>query len=296
MRQLIINSEYCIAGKVLDIKTKQEYIQPLDDKKADGFTRTDYFAQVLITEVFKGSKHAQDTISISFNPNMVCPGPDVYNKDTEVITFLDQSSTDTLFRTHSLSYGVKTISNAQEMQWYKTLIRQMQIILTYPNVVQRQQETIEWLVRCAENYKTRWDGIYELKQGSEFMVAYNMTPLLEVQRNERGLNSIQKQRLYNYFVQTNISTLSYWDFTLLELALESDKKKIKELLKKYISKIAYSSEVALYVMNYYGTLINNKHLYITSDEFQEALSATNHNPEKASLIWNTFVAQVQNTP
>lgn len=159
LRKLIMESEYIISGYVVKTYSK--------DKEKDSWGNR--VAQIAILETLQG-KIKRDTIEVEFVPGMICPAPARYQDSTYVLAFLDYE--DGAFTTHALSYGSKTLSK-EEISIYKMRILEMQQILKITNKATKFQETVEWLVKCAENETTRYEGSFELSPESNFMSYYS---------------------------------------------------------------------------------------------------------------------------
>jgi len=185
LRQLVMESEHIIVGYVVKTFDKDKK-QGLDEF---GYPSrpSDKIAQISISEQLQG-KIEPKMIEVIFNPHVICPEPTEYFDSTYVIAFLDKKVG--LYETHALNYGVKTLTEA-EIKVYKKRILEIQTILKNTNKTQQFTETVEWLVKCAENETTCWEGVYELHWWSGFMYPY-----LENEGDyDKVLSTSQKQRL-----------------------------------------------------------------------------------------------------
>src|SRR6188508_2480218 len=77
LKSLIENSSYVIEGFVVNIETIKH------PSKSDPVTR----AKIKILKTFKGNITDQ-YIFIYFRPDLICPTPDNYKKNTKVLCFL----------------------------------------------------------------------------------------------------------------------------------------------------------------------------------------------------------------
>ncbi|MDJ1494295.1 hypothetical protein QNI19_15230 [Cytophagaceae bacterium DM2B3-1] len=295
LRKLISESEYCIAGKVVDIKqiTKTRYYSRSFWRKPQSYQQDDYYAQIVVTETLQGTIISKDTIYVSFEPNVICPSPAMYFKDTDVLVFLDAILQDTCYTTHALSYGSKIISSNEELQVYKDRIREMQQILTIRDTTLQHLETLEWLIRCAENRYTRWEGVYELSPESDFISQYDDD--LSGKYILESAHTSYKERLYKSLIK--IDTLCYADFGLMDLVLDYNPEKIKNFLKIHIDKINNHSQLwyAPDLMYRYAVLTKDDQIAFCAEELKDLLFGIHPDPKIARQIWNTFYYQVKTT-
>jgi hypothetical protein len=159
LRKLVMDSEYIIVGYV---SKTYDRAKDKDDWGAKG-------AKIVVLERLQGNIK-EDTLEISFNPNMMCPEPDRYFDSTFVISFINKR--DGKYHTCALSYGAKTLKQ-EEIEIYKTRIFEIQRLLKITDKERQFQEIVEWLVKCAEKEATRWEGVFELSPDSDFMSYYS---------------------------------------------------------------------------------------------------------------------------
>ncbi len=217
LRKLIMESDVIITGHVKGIHEKKA-------KKDDYMGGSE--AEIVIYEVLQG-KLTETTVFLPFNPYMVCPAPPHFTKDTDVLVFL--SGKNNALTVHALSYGVKQL-NSEEMEIYKSRIKEMQKILKMEDKDEQFIHTTEWLVKCAENECTRYEGTYELRPGSNFMSFYDRT---DNPPYEFSLNADQKLRIKKALL--NDSGSSYVDFGLVDLVYPGNEEEIFDLLFNRIS-------------------------------------------------------------
>ncbi len=211
LRLLVIESQHIIVGYV--VKTYEK-------KKEENEWNT-RIAKIAILESLQGNL-SKDTIEIEFNPNMGCPAPDRYFDSTYVISFFDKNDQNGKFYTHALSYGAKTL-DMDEIRIYKQRILEIQKILKIRNKKKQRIETVEWLVKCAENETTRWEGTFELSPQSHFMSYYYGS------RNIDYKNSItvsQRERLKNVLLNNDEDI----DFGIVDVVYITNEIMIEEFL------------------------------------------------------------------
>jgi hypothetical protein len=198
LRELVIESEFIIIGYVIKTYDKNEGKGGYNNK----------IAKIAILETLQG-KIKEDTIEIAFNPNMICPSPDSYFDKTLVISFLDKTEKHG-YRTHAYNYGAKTLKK-DEIEIYKTRILEIKNILKIQNEKIQKKETIDWLLKCAENKATRWEGTYELK------------------RKDESLSETQKERLKIALFNTKEE---YLNFDIVDIIYKGNEKELDSFLLK----------------------------------------------------------------
>jgi hypothetical protein len=213
LRKLVMESEYIIVG----------FVSKIYDKKKEKNNWDTKVAKIEILERLQGNIK-ENTIEISFNPNMICPSPDQYYDSTFVISFLNKI--DGKYYTCALSYGAKTLKQ-NEIEIYKQRILEIQSLLKIKDKNKQYQEIVEWLVKCAENETTRWEGVFELSPESGFMSYYSED---KIEGYKDVLSKTQNERLK--IALLNTETISYNDFGLVDLVYIGNEKQIDEFLLK----------------------------------------------------------------
>lgn len=221
LRKLVIESDVAIVGKVVSV-----YDQKYEGKKKKNIYYPSYkIAKILVVEVLQGELK-NDTLEILFKPNMSCPSPAMYYKNTSVIAFLDNNKNGG-YNTHALSYGAKTLDSVG-ISTYKKRISEIQKILKIQDSVSKRMETIEWLVKCVENEKTSWEDVFELNDYKEFSNDPN-------NGFKSNLTEEQKARLKKAFVSS--TQVSNYDFDLSDLIYEDNKLEIDSILLEKLKKL-----------------------------------------------------------
>lgn len=221
LRKLIAESQYIIVGYVTGIS---------DPKKKEGFN--DRYAHIKVLEVLKGVVRSA-TIDVAYAPGLICPAPARYEDSTYVLAFLDKEHG--IYDTHALSYGAKTMT-LEEIAVYKARIREMQQIQQIKNEQERLKKTVEWLVACAENKATRWEGTFELQPEGDFMSHYSR----EASENFRfELSESQRERLTKAFLSENDSAET--DFCLCDLVYREHEDEVDKLLVRRLKALPKES-------------------------------------------------------
>ncbi len=215
LRKLIIESEYIVYADVIEIKSLKTNNNWNDTK-----------AVLVLREILQG-KIKNDTIEVFFSSGMICPAPAIYIKGAKVLAFLDKHKK--RYSTHALSYGSKLI-NDEGFKIYKSRIIEMQNILKINNKDQKVKKTINWLIDCAVNPSTRWEGVYELSPQSDFMSYYDQDKRTFIRKYE--LNDNQKSKLRQAFFQ--IENLRYTDMGLIDLVVKNNDTELIDFLIKQL--------------------------------------------------------------
>lgn len=207
LRLLVEGSQYIIVGYVVKV---------LDASDAKGNTWGAKLAKIAIKDKLQGQLKG-DTIQIVFFPKLICPSPAVYEAGTHVIAFVDKGK-DGHYYTHALKYGAKTLAPA-DIAIYKARILEMQQIAQLKNKTERYTQTVEWLVKCAEQPATRWEGGFELSLQSDFMVYYDKR---YQDGFRKGLSEAQRERLKTALLAT--TDMRTEDLFLVDMVYDGNEK------------------------------------------------------------------------
>lgn len=185
LRNLIIESEFIVNAKVLEIRK--------DDSQGH-----QSIAVLIINEVVQG-EFKIDTIEVLFSPGMICPAPPRYMKGATVLVFLNK--VDFGFKTVGLSYGLKNIKE-ESYNVYKSRILEMQSLNKLKESENKNSLIVDWLIKCALNNFTSWEGVYEL-------TSRNFT--------KRGLKLSNHQSTILRNMVLDKDKISQYDIDLIEL-------------------------------------------------------------------------------
>lgn len=211
LRLLVEESQCIISGYVVKI-----YPQNKDNPWGS------MIAQIAVLEKMQGSISA-DTIEVIFNNHIVCPAPPRYTANKHVLAFIN-SDKEGRYYTHALQYGAKTLT-LPDIAIYKARILEIQAIIQLNDKVERYTQTVEWLVKCAEQPATRWEGSFELGMQSSLMVYYDKRYLNGFRK---GLNETQRERLKAALLAT--VDIQNADFFLVDLVYVGNEKAVDRLL------------------------------------------------------------------
>jgi hypothetical protein len=203
-----MESEAIIFGHVLytyDNPQSKEY----EDKS---------IARIAVLEILQGEM-CEDTILVPFNPAFACPANPNYVDNTFVIAFLDTS--DDSYTTHALYFGAKTLTK-DEVEIYKARIYELQEILNHTSQRWQFTELVEWLVKCAENPATRWEGTFDLSPKSSLMSYYSG----EAPKDFRNLLTLDQKERLKRALFTSVA-MRQSEFTLVDLVYEGNEDEIE---------------------------------------------------------------------
>lgn len=212
LRKLIAESEYIVIGHVIGIEKLM---------KADNALDANTVAKIRIEEVLQGTIR-DPIVDVSYNPNYICPAPQHFEPNTDVVAFLNKRKGK--WYVHALSYGVKTLS-ATGLAAYRSRIIEMKKILTISDSYTQFFETVEWLVKCVEQPETRWEGTYELSPQSDFMSYYARS---EFKPFQSMLSADQRERLKTALFET--AKAGYADFGLIDLVYRGNEKEVHDFV------------------------------------------------------------------
>src|SRR5215510_3816963 len=150
LRMLTNESELIVSARVEKITLV---------KREDGFNTG--IARLNILSIVKGAEVSQ-SIDVYYDADMVCPAPPHYKEGDTTLAFLKRSQRDPGYFTVGLSYGAKSLNN-RGIEIYSARIRELIEIEEQTDPNARRERLVEWLVRCAEEPATRWEGAYDLR-------------------------------------------------------------------------------------------------------------------------------------
>jgi hypothetical protein len=221
LRKLIIESEFIAFVHIADLKEVKS-----GDKQKNF---DDYFtAELEMKEVLQGELQ-ESRLSVAYDPYMICPEPPNFEKGADALVFLNKR--DKEFYVHALSYGVKMLKES-ELSLYRQRIKEMQAILKLTNKDEQFLQATEWLVTCAEHPATRYEGVYELTQDTNFMSFYDDE---EKQPYQFILSSDHKIRLQTALFSTERFT--YDDLGLVDLIYDSNPHEIFSFIYQHFCKL-----------------------------------------------------------
>lgn len=246
-------------------------VEPVQGALAEQLPESSYLrsggqaAHLLVKSVWQG-KVQSDTVTVYFNPNLICPEPDRYFAGTTVLAFLDNLPGTHAFLTHALSYGSKTLL-PEAMELYKARIKEIQGILQVKDATEQRKQTLDWLVACAANPLTRQEGTLELMPYSDFMLdTLKGAPAPA----PNSLSQTHQATLFNALLQQD--NLSNSDMLLLDLTSGyNDDQLLTWMIKQLRSQ--GDSWVAVGLMKKIGRLKKNARLEQLAQEYSHLYSS-----------------------
>jgi len=218
LRTLVSEAENIVFAQVTDIKQNKG-----ENKKE---WNKSFIAVLTIKEILQGKINSK-TVEVYFSTELTCPLPAQYEKNTQILVFLDKD--DNKYSTHALTYGLKTLEQS-EYEIYKSRILEIQKILKITDKKERRIKTVDWLIDCASNPVTKWEGLQDLAPQSDFISYYDWNKEKFIRTYQ--LNKDQKQRLRNLFF--NIQKLDYDDVGIIDLIIiQNDKEVLKFLIDQF---------------------------------------------------------------
>lgn len=226
LRKLVERSSFIVIARIDNPYANDTIYDGTIMESVIGFSGGgDGVADLSVIEVLKGNPDSLKHLQVGYQPGMICPEPPHYPDKETVIAFLRRCDTCTLFETVALSYGTKVMKSEAELNAYVHAIDDYLEILKIRNRHKRKRATIEWLVKCAENKYTRWEGAYELSRKKDFMSYYDRS---KDERLYRKLTKSQKRRLEAAFFAAD--TIGVIDLMLIGFVSQSNSGKLKQYL------------------------------------------------------------------
>lgn len=232
LRKLILRSQYIVIA-LIDNPDKggEKFFDPKTNDTLERFSfGGDGLADLYIKEILKGKPDNQQHILVSYETGMICPAPANYPDKKLVIAFLGKEDTSKTYFTYGLSYGSKIMENETELNAFKARITEYIDILKIKSKHKRKLATVEWLVKCAEDKYTRWEGAYELARKGDFMSYYDRS---KDEQFYKKLSISQMHRLDSAFFATD--TIGYNEMCLANLISKDNYPKLKKHLLKNLS-------------------------------------------------------------
>lgn len=281
LRKLVMESQYIIHGTVLEKGSL-----PTTGKN-DSHWERDY-AVIEVYETWQG-RPLMDTITVYYTARMLCPAPPVYIKGEEIIAFLNKREDEDGYETTALSYGVKYGLGKEGIEIYRLRIEEIQQILTIQDPQKQGEKIIDWLVTCAMSTYTRWEGVYELSPGSDFMSYYDQDDPV---RRDIFLNSRQKEKLLDILLA--IDTLQYEDMGIVNMVAGLNDQALLDFLKSRLWRMDNeyrwpARDIMLHIVH----LTGNEELEELYKKFSEMLYEAEHDSERSNIL-SAFRQKMEN--
>ncbi|MCA1633964.1 MAG: hypothetical protein LC802_09665 [Acidobacteria bacterium] len=121
----------------------------------DSYRRTTFH----VSESLKGDPSENTFQVVHWTSSDVPDYEGNFKKGDTLLLFLNRIENDHAYRVDDIGYGVKKLSD-DDLKIYLRRIEELAAIMQKEKP--DEAETVEWLVRCAEEPATRWEGAYEL--------------------------------------------------------------------------------------------------------------------------------------
>ena len=216
LRQLVPNSENILIGRILSL---QEIT--VDNQ----YQRTQ--AEFEVHQVLKG-KIKSKTISLFMDPwaQQVIDGST--SDEGRMLIFINLSQVDgKLYYPTAYQDSYKMMDEAG-LRIYRQRIKELQGINTLKDETRRNQLTVDWLINCASNRYTYWEGVYDLGPSGHFLEYYDYEKEQAITRVE--LSATQKQKIRAIILKQ--TRFSYLELGLINTILEGPDPEILGLLVK----------------------------------------------------------------
>ena len=221
LRKLVMTSEFIIIG----------YVRTYSEDENNFYFQEK--ATIEIKEVLQGDL-VDKIIVLDIDLNTICPAPASYYDSTYTLAFFNKDKKGQLY-TNSLSYGSKTLS-LTEIEIYKSRIIELQNILTIQDSINREEQIVKWLIKCAEDPVTRWEGAYEL---SPVYVPLRYDKYLFIPPTFQ-ISETQKQFLKG--ILFSVDTVTFTDLRLIDIFLLSDSAEIKDWMMDKLRNKRYNRD------------------------------------------------------
>lgn len=280
LRELILKSELIIIG----------YVNIKHIKYSDS-------AYVKIIEILKG-KYGNTVISFLVDDELICPQPPSFKDSTYVIAFINYDSKRGYF-IESLSYGLKTLS-LKQIDIYRDRILEYISILKQPNFEIRNNDTIEWLIKCAKEPTTMWEGLFEL--APNYISVFRFFSDFKGTRYPKGfikknsfysLSSNQKNMLKKYIF--DITMVDYSNILFFDIYLDDkDYEILNHLEYLLVNRKFYSESLAFKIMERIFYMNENEDLKKIILERNDIKSNTDYRAQE-NIIINKFINKLKNS-
>lgn len=285
LRKLILESEFIIVATVLKTGNIQH--------KKEELWETSY-ALLRVEKQLQGHP-VPDTITVYYTAGMICPTPARYTEGDRIITFLDKNPNEkNSYLTHALSYGVKSFSNEENRNIYVSRILEMQKIQTISKPAKKHEEIINWLIKCASNPVTRWEGVYELSPESDFMSYYDDDKSM---KKSVFLNTAQKELLFESF--TSVDKPDPTDLYMVDIiAGVNDGVLLTRLKSSLVNAEPEDNWESSIMMIYIVRLTDNRELEAIEKKFTKSLHSNPPDGKEppSRQLYKDFIKKMENVP
>jgi len=197
LRLLVPNSEYILIGRITSI----------EETTVENYTRLT--ATFEVNNVLQGRIKSK-TISLYLDNWMELQLAESESDEGRMLVFINASEDDVDFYYPSAFRDSYKKLDEQGLNAYRQRIKELQGINAIKDEKRRDQLTVDWLINCATNRYTYWEGAYDLSPAGSFLEYYDYETDEFIPRIK--LSFKQKQRI-------RASVLSQTKITYIELGL-----------------------------------------------------------------------------
>ncbi|MBI3271507.1 MAG: hypothetical protein HYZ53_21130 [Planctomycetes bacterium] len=226
LRQLVAASDLIVVAEVRAVERLKS-----DEPSADWFSHA---ALLVVRGCLKGSAAEGSELRIPFERTSVCPPPPDFNKGTRGIAFLFREPGGAWYWAGG-RFAWKTMDNERRLQVYSKRIREACDIAGISDPVERRKKTVDWLIDCAEEPATRWEGAYELARGEDLNPRYEGG---SAERFGEALQTSHLRRLAEVVLGSPKILGDPWMRCLAALALGSNDRRVLERLRRELDGVA----------------------------------------------------------
>lgn len=240
-------------------------------------------AVLKINSIVKGEADSE-IISCYYWTGMICPYPPNYSVGSTVLAFLNIRNNNNGYYTLGDHHGAKTLSYEGQDIFLTRTIEALDILGTTDR---RESKIIEWLVRCAEDPVTRWDGVYELYRNIGIS---NQFPGSYVNYSKE-LTSDQIARLYKIVLQTDyFASPEAW---IINVIRDSVDERLASLLIKCLKgDVGYSTQFNSEMMTLITEIRDMPEGYRLVEEYN-SLKSDDSWIENSKIIIDEFINKAE---
>ncbi len=188
LKELIMKSEMIVYGVVTESSRLDCTIRIPDFKKYESTGNVTYKASIKLIQQFK-SQTDKEIIQIGYSHGPKSSYP-VYNTGDTVLVFLKYNQKENFYLTISPWAGTKKIGT----DIFNTYSKRINELLNNLPLNEKSEFINEWLVKCAENYNTSWNGALELNK-EYTCINYDSIDLVKINLNEKQKLRLKKALL-----------------------------------------------------------------------------------------------------
>jgi hypothetical protein len=226
-------------------------------------------AQLHFGRIIKGNKKDSIITSHLFT-GLVCPEPArLWTGDIALVFLCDYGKESGAFDICANHRGAKHLNEDAMNVYIERIEEYFQIPAEDPD---RKEQLIEWLVKCAVDSVTRWEGVYDLAANWGIKVEPEPSTILTFE---------QQQRMYEAIL--SMSKIYDIEMTMLSFVDELVDKRIQSQLIDYITRRYFGHHVGN-AMIYLSKLLNLKEGLLIANKYNQIKWGSSRYSEQTRLI------------